>query len=163
MKLNFLILLIANLLIINHLTLAQSAQYQQKKAEALKNRSPFEDIVEHKTNREIIYEDKMVIVFEPLSRQAPIHLLIVPKKRIPTINDLTEKDSKIIAQMYKVAQKMAKMKGISESGYRLSINTNEDAGQSVFHIHLHLLGGIKLGPMVDQSYRNNQQINKTKE
>lgn len=161
MKLLFLISF--NLLIINHLSFAQSPEYQQKKAEALKIRSPFEDIIEHKTDRKIEYEDKYVVVFEPLSPQAPIHLLIVPKKRIATINDLSTKDAKIVAQMFSVAQKIAKIKGIAESGYRLSINTNEDAGQSVFHLHLHLLGGMKLGPMVDQTYRNNQKKEKVKE
>jgi histidine triad (HIT) family protein len=157
-------LILFNLLIINYLALAQSPEYQQKKADALKIRSPFEDIIEHKNARKLEYEDKYVAVFEPLSPQAPIHLLIVPKKRIATINDLSAQDAKIMAQMFRVAQKMAKAKGIAETGYRLSINTNEDAGQSVFHLHLHLLGGIKLGPMVDQTYRNNQKLeNKPKD
>jgi len=88
----------------------------------------------------------------PLRRQTPVHFLIVPKKRIPTITDLQDEDAHLIAKMYTVARDLAKKYGIAETGYRLAMNTNEDAGQSVFHIHLHLLGGIKTGLMVDQTF-----------
>ena len=76
--------------------------------------------------------------------------MIVPKKEIYTINDTDNSDIELLGKMMLVAKKLAKEKGISETGYRLSINVNEDAGQSVFHIHMHLLGGKKLGPMVTQ-------------
>ena len=79
-----------------------------------------------------------------------MHLLIVPKKEIHTINDVSEEDLLVLGKLFLVAKKLAKENGIAESGYRLSINVNEDAGQSVFHLHMHLLGGEKLGPMMTQ-------------
>ena len=98
----------------------------------------------------IVYEDDDVIAFVPLRLQAPVHLLIVPKKEIHTINDATDEDALVLGKLFLVAKKLAKEKGIAETGYRLSMNINEDAGQSVFHLHMHLLGGKKLGPMVTQ-------------
>ncbi|OEK05577.1 hypothetical protein BFP71_13580 [Roseivirga misakiensis] len=106
---------------------------------------------------EVVYKDSEIIAFVPLRRQTPVHFLIVPKKRIPTIADLKDEDLHLIGKMYKVARDLAKEYKISETGYRLSINTNEDSGQSVFHIHLHLLGGMKVGPMVTQSYVDPRQ------
>ncbi|MCU0447353.1 MAG: HIT domain-containing protein [Microscillaceae bacterium] len=147
-------LILFNILVISQLAIAQSPKYQQKKAEALQKPSPFEDIIAGRVERKLEYEDKYVVVFEAKNPQAPQHWLIVPKKRIATMNDLQKKDTKIVARMFEIALKIAQLKGIAQTGYRLNINTNEDAGQSVFHIHLHLLGGMKLGPMVDQSYRN---------
>ncbi len=83
--------------------------------------------------------------------QAPVHFLIVPKKEIYTINDISTDDTLLLGKMFLVAKELAKEKGISETGYRLSMNINEDAGQSVFHLHMHLLGGEKLGPMESQN------------
>ncbi|MFK7972914.1 MAG: histidine triad nucleotide-binding protein [Bacteroidia bacterium] len=100
----------------------------------------------------IEYEDDDIIAFVPLRSQAPVHILIVPKKRIPTLNDLSEADAAIFGKMYLIAKKLAAEKGIAESGYRTVFNTNEHSGQSVFHIHLHLIGGKLLGPMVTQDY-----------
>ncbi len=76
--------------------------------------------------------------------------MIVPKKEIHTINDVSDDDLMVLGKLFLVAKKLAKENGIAETGYRLSINTNEDAGQSVFHLHMHLLGGEKLGLMVSQ-------------
>lgn len=129
---------------------AQEADYQTRKEQALAKPSPFEQIVKRELPATIEYEDDEIISFLPLRLQAPVHILIVPKKRIPTMNDLDPQDVPLVGRMFDVARKLAKEKGIGESGYRLSINTNEDSGQSVFHIHLHLLGGKKLGPMVEQ-------------
>ncbi|WP_416346194.1 histidine triad nucleotide-binding protein [Aquimarina sp. ERC-38] len=112
--------------------------------------SVFTKIINRELPATIVYEDDDIISFVPLRLQAPVHLLIVPKKEIYTINDATEEDMKVLGKMILVAKKLAKERGVSETGYRLSINTNEDAGQSVFHIHMHLLGGKKLGPMVVQ-------------
>ena len=81
-----------------------------------------------------------------------MHYLIVPKKRITTINELEDEDALLVGKMFLVARDLAKKYGIADTGYRLAINTNEDSGQSVFHLHLHLLGGMKTGPMVDQTY-----------
>ena len=82
--------------------------------------------------------------------QARVHVLIVPKKEIPTINDINDKDAMVLGKLFLVAKKLAKEKGIAETGYRLVMNINEDSGQSVFHLHMHLLGGEKLGPMMTQ-------------
>jgi len=130
--------------------LAQSEAYLQQKKDKLSKDSPFTQIINRELPAIIEYEDDQIIAFVPIRKQAPVHLLIVPKKRIPTINDLTREDALIVGQMFLVAKKLALEKGISETGYRLSLNTNEDSGQSVFHLHLHLLGGKKLGPMVTQ-------------
>jgi len=128
----------------------QSNEYAKQKEEKLSKPSPFEAIVNGSEKREIFYEDKYVVAFKPLKDQAPVHFLIVPKKRINTLNDVNKKDVKRLGHLFLAAAKLAKQFGVDESGYRVAMNTNEDAGQSVFHIHLHLLGGKKLGPMTNQ-------------
>ena len=128
----------------------QSSEYQIKKAKKIEDGSPFTKIINRELPASIVYEDEDLIAFVPLKEQARIHLLIVPKKEIQTINEAEEKDALLLGKMILLAGELAKDNGIAETGYRLSINVNEDAGQSVFHIHLHLLGGNKLGPMVTQ-------------
>ncbi len=130
--------------------LSQSESYQKKKAEKIKEGSVFTKIINRELPATIVYEDDDIIAFVPLRLQAKVHLLIVPKKEIYTINDITDEDTLLLGKMFLVARKLAKENGIAETGYRLSMNINEDAGQSVFHLHMHLLGGNKLGPMVDQ-------------
>ncbi len=134
---------------------AQSEAYTKKKNEKIEKGSVFTKIINRELPATIEYEDDDVIAFVPLRLQAPVHLLIVPKKEIYTINDATEEDTRVLGKLFLIAKKLAKKKGISETGYRLSMNNNEDSGQSVFHIHLHLLGGKKLGPMVTQDYKEN--------
>lgn len=98
-------------------------------------------------NKEIgslIYEDDMVVAFNDLNPQAPIHILIIPKTHISTLNELTEENSNVISRMAYVATQLAKDKGLEKNGYRLIMNCNKDAGQTVFHIHMHLLGGKPL-------------------
>ncbi len=129
---------------------SQSPQYQEKKNKLVTEKSPFEKIIEREDPRELEYEDDHVVVFKGLRAQAPVHWLIVPRKRINTVNDATEEDTWLLGHLVMVARKIAVKHKISETGYRLVINTNEHAGQSVFHIHMHLLGGAPLGPMVDQ-------------
>jgi len=148
MKKVYLICFLLNL--ISYPILAQSDAYQQNKADKIKEGSVFTKIINRELPATIVYEDADIISFVPLKKQATVHLLIVPKKEIYTINDLVDEDSILMGKMMMVAKKLAKENGISETGYRLSINVNEDAGQSVFHIHMHLLGGNKLGPMVDR-------------
>jgi len=130
--------------------LSQSDSYQKKKAEKIKEGSVFTKIINRELPATIVYEDDDIIAFVPLRLQAKVHLLIVPKKEIYTINDISEEDTLLLGKIFLVAKKLAKENGISETGYRLVMNINEDAGQSVFHLHMHLLGGNKLGPMVDQ-------------
>ena len=130
--------------------MSQSESYQEKKAAKIKEGSVFTKIINRELPATIVYEDEDIIAFVPLRLQAKVHLLIVPKKEIYTINDITEEDTLLLGKMFIVAKKLAKENGIAETGYRLSMNINEDAGQSVFHLHMHLMGGNELGPMVDQ-------------
>lgn len=153
LRIPFVLLLVV---MFSDISLAQSETYLKKKDSALKTVSPFELIAAHEKKDVVMeYEDSELMIFEPVSKQAPVHLLIVPKKRINTLNDVKSAHQNLLGKMILLAKEMAIKKGIDQSGYRLVINTNEDAGQSVFHIHLHLLGGTKLGPMMDQTYRNN--------
>lgn len=101
-------------------------------------------IINKEVAASIIYEDNNVIVFKDIYPKTFIHLLIVPKKHIPSVNYLELEDKEIIGQLVLVGQKLAKEKGIAESGFRLIFNTGKDAGQTVEHLHLHLLGGEKL-------------------
>jgi len=88
-----------------------------------------------------VYEDDHVLAFRDINPQAPTHVLVVPKRHIATLNDLTGEDAELVGRLYLAARQVARQEGIDEPGYRTVINCNEQAGQSVFHIHLHLLGG----------------------
>jgi histidine triad (HIT) family protein len=88
-----------------------------------------------------VYEDETLLAFRDISPQAPVHILIIPKRHISTLNDLKEDDAVLMGKLILAAQKVAKAEGIDELGYRTVINCNKDAGQSVYHIHMHLLGG----------------------
>lgn len=89
----------------------------------------------------VIFEDDDVLAFHDVNPQAPIHLLVIPKKHISTVNDLAESDESIMGKMFTVAKNIAAQEGVSEDGYRLVVNCNRKAGQTVFHIHMHLLAG----------------------
>lgn len=88
---------------------------------------------------DIVYQNDHVLAFNDISPQAPTHILIIPKKHISTINDLAPGDTEVIGQLYLAAKQIAQQQGFAEPGYRVVMNCNEGAGQSVFHIHLHLL------------------------
>jgi histidine triad (HIT) family protein len=90
---------------------------------------------------DVLYEDDHVLAFRDINPQAPVHFLVIPKKHITTLNDVTPQQAELIGRMYLAAQKVAADEGIAESGYRSLINCNADAGQSVWHMHLHVLGG----------------------
>ena len=90
---------------------------------------------------DVIYQDDEVVAFRDLNPQAPVHVLVIPRKHIATLNDLQAADSGLLGSLYLVAQKIATEEGIAEAGYRCVINCNAEAGQTVFHIHLHVLGG----------------------
>ena len=92
----------------------------------------------------IVYEDEDVIAFNDLNPEAPVHVLVIPKKHIASANELTEENAGFISHVYVTAAKIAKELGIDESGYRIVNNCGADGGQTVFHIHFHLLGGKKL-------------------
>jgi histidine triad (HIT) family protein len=103
--------------------------------------SIFSKIIKREIPAEIVYEDDEIIAINDINPQAPVHILIIPKKEIPTLNDLEENDSHLIGKIFLTAKELAKKNGISEDGYRLVVNCNKNAGQTVFHIHFHLLGG----------------------
>tara|TARA_X000001036_G_C19952631_1_gene510601 strand:- start:76 stop:417 length:342 start_codon:yes stop_codon:yes gene_type:complete len=88
-----------------------------------------------------IYENKDILAFEDINPQAPIHFLIIPKVHIPTLNDLEPRDIALVGKLSLVASKLAKEYEISKNGYRTIMNCNSDAGQTVFHIHLHMMAG----------------------
>lgn len=92
----------------------------------------------------IVAETENVLAFEDINPKAPIHILIIPKKHIATANDIEPQDHGIIGEMFTVAKKVARLRGIADDGYRLVMNCNQHGGQEVYHIHLHLLGGKQL-------------------
>jgi histidine triad (HIT) family protein len=104
----------------------------------------FGKIINKEIPADIVYEDDFVLAFNDIAPQAPIHIIIIPKKEIPTINDITPVDSDLIAKMVIAAQRIAKENAIDETGYRLVMNCNEHGQQTVFHLHLHLLGGRQM-------------------
>ncbi len=93
---------------------------------------------------ERIYEDDLVVGFRDLSPQAPTHVLLIPRRHIATLNDLQPQDEALVGHLYTAAAKVAADEGLAERGYRTLINCNEDGGQTVFHLHLHLLGGRRM-------------------
>jgi histidine triad (HIT) family protein len=98
-------------------------------------------IINKEIPSEFIFEDDSFIVFKDINPQAPVHLLIVPKKHIRSINDLKPEDYQIISEIIVVAKNMAKKQDIDQSGYKLVFNVEKGGGQEIFHIHLHLIGG----------------------
>lgn len=102
-------------------------------------------IVDGEIPAEIVYESDTVVAFRDISPQAPTHVLIIPRKHIATINDIEESDQALVGSLYTAARDIARDEGHAENGYRVVMNCNADAGQTVFHIHLHLLGGKPLG------------------
>jgi len=91
-----------------------------------------------------VFEDDQVLAFRDINPQAPQHILIVPKRHIPTLNDVTESDAWLIGRLYLTAAQIARTEGFAERGYRTLVNCNRDGGQTVFHLHLHLLAGRQM-------------------
>lgn len=108
----------------------------------------FERIIRGEIPASFVYRDERVVAFRDIHPRAPVHLLIVPVKPIPTADDVTEADEALLGHMLVVAAQLARREGISADGYRLIVNCNQHGGQEVFHLHVHLLGGKPLGPMV---------------
>ena len=98
-------------------------------------------IVSREIPASIVYEDDRVVAFTDINPQAPTHILVVPKRHIASLNDLTPGDDQLVGELNRRAAAIAQERGIDARGYRTVFNTNRDAGQTVFHIHLHLLGG----------------------
>ena len=108
----------------------------------------FAKIISGDIPADIVYRDDLVTAFRDIHPAASTHILIVPNKVIPTVNDLTEDDALVAGRMLLTAKKLAADEGIAENGYRLIINCNAHGRQEVFHLHMHLVGGRPLGPML---------------
>lgn len=93
----------------------------------------------------IVYQDDDLVVIRDINPQAPLHVLVIPRRHIPTLNDLSEADDGLVGRMFRVAASLARDHGVDGRGYRTVFNCNREAGQSVYHIHLHLLGGRRFG------------------
>lgn len=108
----------------------------------------FEKIIAGELPATIVFRDARVTAFADIKPAAPVHLLIVPNKMIATVNDIADGDEALIGHMVIVARDLARRHGIADDGYRLIVNCNTHGGQEVYHLHLHLLGGRPLGPML---------------
>lgn len=104
----------------------------------------FDKIIRREIPAQIVYEDDTVLAFRDINPQAPVHVLFVPKKAIATLNDLGSDDAVLIGQLFLAATRWAKGQGFADNGYRCVMNCNKDGGQTVFHIHLHLLAGRQM-------------------
>ncbi len=100
-------------------------------------------IVNREIPTEFLYEDENYVVFKDINPAAPVHLLLIPKKHIRSMNDITADDEKLISGLFSIAKEMAKAQGVNESGYKLLFNVEKGGGQEIFHVHLHLIGGWK--------------------
>lgn len=104
----------------------------------------FEKIVAREIPADIVYETDTVLAFRDINPQAPTHILIIPKQKIRTINDIADEQAALIGELYLAARDIAKQSGFADDGYRVVMNCGENAGQAVWHIHLHLLAGRPL-------------------
>lgn len=101
-------------------------------------------IIEGSIPSKKVFENDRIVAFHDIQPAAPVHILIIPKKHIPTMNDVTAEDDALVAEIFAAARQIAKDLGIAEAGYRLVNNVNHEGGQVVYHLHIHLLGGAKL-------------------
>lgn len=108
----------------------------------------FSKIIRKEIPADILYQDELVTAFRDINPRAPTHILIVPNVLIPTVNEVEAEHEAALGRLFTVARRLAKEAGIAENGYRLIMNCNEHGGQEVYHIHMHLVGGRALGPML---------------
>jgi len=101
-------------------------------------------IAHRELDADLVFEDDHVVAFQDINPQAPVHVLIIPRAHVATVNDLREEHGEDLARLFLAARKIAVDQGVDEEGYRLVVNCQEGAGQSVFHIHMHLLGGRRM-------------------
>lgn len=109
----------------------------------------FGKIVRGEIDADILYQDDLVTAFRDTSPLTPTHVLIVPNRPVPTVADVTEVDEAALGRLFTVARRIAETEGIDQSGYRLIVNCRAHAGQEVFHLHMHVMGGRQLGPMLE--------------
>lgn len=105
----------------------------------------FDKIINRTIPADILYEDDYVLAFKDINPQAPVHFLVIPKIQIVTANDINDENAELVGKLYVAAAKIAKQMGFAENGYRCVMNCNNDGGQTVYHIHLHVLAGKPLG------------------
>jgi histidine triad (HIT) family protein len=110
----------------------------------------FEKIISGELPATIVFRDERVTAFLDIHPAAPVHILIVPNKAIATVNDIADSDEALVGHLFIVARDLARQYGIAAEGYRLIINCNSHGGQEVYHLHMHLLGGRPLGPMLQR-------------
>ena len=108
----------------------------------------FSKIVKKEIPADIVYQDDLVTAFRDINPQAPTHILIIPNKIIPTVNEVEDEDELVMGRLFVVAKKIAKQEGIAKDGYRLIVNCGPHAFQEVYHIHMHIVGGRPLGRML---------------
>ena len=108
----------------------------------------FSKIIRREIPADIVYEDDLVTAFRDINPQAPTHILIIPNKVIPTADDVSSEDELVLGRLFTAAAKIARDEGIAADGYRLIVNCRDHGGQEVYHLHMHLLGGRSLGPML---------------
>jgi histidine triad (HIT) family protein len=101
-------------------------------------------IISGEASGDFVYQDELVVAFRDIHPVAPVHVLIVPRKHIASVNDISQEDEIVLGRLFTVARKIAGQEGISNTGYRLIANTGPDTGQVVFHLHLHLIGGHRM-------------------
>ncbi len=104
----------------------------------------FAKIIQHEIPANIVFENDLVIAFEDINPQAPVHILIVPKAEVASVNDFNTEHRELIGEMVLTAKRIASEMGVAETGYRLVLNTLEEAGQEIPHVHIHLLGGRRM-------------------
>lgn len=108
----------------------------------------FSKIIRKEIPCELLYQDELVTAFRDISPKAKTHVLIIPNKLIPTVNQIEQEDELALGRLFTVARKLAEQEGIAEDGYRLIVNCNRHGGQEVYHLHMHLLGGQPLGGLL---------------
>ena len=108
----------------------------------------FEEIVRGTIGADVVYQDELVTAFRDIQPRAPVHILIVPNKTIRTMDDVNQEDEATLGRMLRIAADIARNEGLGEKGYRLIINCKEHGGQEVYHLHMHIIGGTRLGRMV---------------
>lgn len=108
----------------------------------------FSKIIAKEIPAQIVYEDDLVTAFRDINPQAPVHILIVPNREIPSVNDVTPEDERVLGRLFTAAKQIAEAEGIAADGYRLIVNCGQHGGQEVYHLHMHLVGGRYVGPML---------------
>ncbi len=116
----------------------------------MSNETIFSKIIRKEIPADIVFQDDQVTAFRDINPQAPVHILIIPNKVIPTVNDATPEDEKMLGHMFVVAAKVAQQEGIADNGYRLIINCGRHGHQEVMHLHMHLAGGRPVGRMLSK-------------